>query len=68
MISDICFILAIGRLSQFAYNAIQFKKGPSNEATNTFEKRNVCRKTAMANFWEAATYVVLGIACVFTGK
>lgn len=62
MISDICFILAIGRLSQFAYNAIQFKKGPSNEATNTFEK------TAMANFWEAATYAVLGIACAFTGK
>lgn len=55
-------------MSQFAFNVIQFKKGPSNEATNTFEKRNVCRKTAMANFWEAATYVVLGIACAFTGK
>ena len=68
MISDICFILAIGRLSQFTYNAIQLKKGPSNEATNTFEKRNVCRKTAIANFWEAATYVVLGIACAFAGK
>lgn len=66
MVSDICFILAIGRLSQFAYNAIQLKKGPSNEATNTFEKRNVCRKAAIANFWEAATYVVLGIAYAFT--
>ena len=68
MISDICFILAFGRMSQFTYNVIQFKKRPSHEATNTFEKRNVCRKTAMANFWEAATYVVLGIVCLLTGK
>lgn len=68
MVSDVCFILAIGRLSQFAFNVIQFKKRPSSEATNTFEKRNVCRKTAMANFWEAVTYTVLGIACAFAGK
>ncbi len=65
MVSDICFILAIGRLSQFAFNVIRLKKGPSNEASNTFEKRN---DAAMANFWEAAAYVVLGIACAFTGK
>lgn len=65
MVSDICFILAIGRLSQFAFNLSRLKKGPFDKTTNTFEKRN---EAAMANFWEAAAYVALGIACAFTGK
>lgn len=48
MISNFALVLGLGKLSMAVYNFIQGRKTPSSEATNTFEKRNVCRKTARA--------------------
>lgn len=48
MISNFALVLGLGKLSMAIYNFIQGRKAPSREATNTFEKRNVCRKTARA--------------------
>ena len=59
MISNFALVLSLGKLSMAVYNFIQGRKAPSSEATNTFEKRNVCRKTARACLWEAATYFVI---------
>lgn len=68
MISNIALVLGIGKLSTAIYNTIQAKRKPSGEATNTFEKRNVCRKTAMAASWEAGTYFVIALITMFLGK
>ena len=50
MISSIAGVLGFGKLSMSIYNIIESKK-ISNEASNTFEKRNVCKKTAKACAW-----------------
>jgi hypothetical protein len=67
MISSFALVLGLGKLSMAIYNAIQGKKAPSSDATNTFEKRNVCRKTAMACSWEAGTYFAIAIIAVVLG-
>ena len=59
MISNFALVLSLGELSMAVYNFIQGRKAPSSEATNTFEKRNVWRKTARACLWEAATYFII---------
>ena len=68
MVSSIALVLGLGKLSTAIYNTIQGKKSPSTEATNTFEKRNVCRKTAKACAWEAGTYFALALIFVLIGK
>lgn len=68
MISNFALVLSLGKLSMAVYNFIQGRKAPSSEATNTFEKRNVCRKTARACLWEAATYFVIFLIFLIIGK
>lgn len=68
MISSIALVLGLGKLSMTLYNILQAKRRPSNEATNTFEKRNVCRKTAKACAWEATTYFIIFIIYSVIGK
>lgn len=68
MISNFALVLSLGKLSMAVYNFIQGRKTPSSEATNTFEKRNVCRKTARACLWEAATYFVIFLIFLIIGK
>lgn len=63
MCSEFCFIMAIARMVQVIYNLVQSQK-ESLEATNTFEKRNVCKKTAKAITWEALTFFVIGFVCL----
>ena len=63
MCSEFCFILAIARMVQVIYNLVQSQK-ESLEATNTFEKRNVRKKTAKAITWEALTFFVIGFVCL----
>ena len=67
MISSIAGVLGFGKLSMSIYNIIESKK-VSNEASNTFEKRNVCKKTAKACAWEAITYFVIALVFVVLGK
>jgi hypothetical protein len=64
MISNFALVLGLGKLSMAIYNFIQGRKAPSSEATNTFEKRNVCKKTARAylvegTIWLAMTLLLL---------
>lgn len=68
MISDFTLVLSLGKLSMAVYNFIQGRKAPSSEATNTFEKRNVCRKTARACLWEAVTYFIIFVIFSIIGK
>ena len=65
MCSEFCFIMAI--MVQVLYNIVQSQK-ESHEATNTFEKRNVCKKTAKAIAWEAVTFFVMGFVCLIFRK
>ena len=67
MCSEFCFIMAIVRMVQVIYNIVQSQK-ESHEATNTFEKRNVCKKTAKAITWEAVTFFVMGFVCLIFRK
>ena len=67
MISSFALVLGLGRLSMAIYNTIQSRKAPSSEATNTFEKRNVCKKTARACAWEAGTYFAIALIAVVLG-
>lgn len=68
MISNFALVLGLGKFSMAIYNFVQGRKAPSSEATNTFEKRNVCRKTARACLWEAATYFVIFLIFLIIGK
>lgn len=68
MISNFALVLGLGKLSMAIYNFIQGRKASSSEATNTFEKRNVCRKTARACLWEATTYFIIFIIYSIIGK
>lgn len=68
MISSFALVLGIGKLSTAIYNTLQARRKPSSEATNTFEKRNVCRKTAMAVSWEAGTYFIVALIAMLLGK
>ena len=43
-------VLAFSKYCMAFYNWLESNRKPSNEPTNTFEKRNVCRKTAKAYF------------------
>ena len=52
---------------QVIYNIVQSQK-ESHKATNTFEKRNVCKKTAKAITWEALTFFVMGFVCLIFRK
>lgn len=63
MCSEFCFIMAIARMVQVIYNIVQSQK-ESHKATNTFEKRNVCKKTAGAIACEATTFFVIGFVCL----
>lgn len=65
--SEFCFIMAIARMVQVLYNIVQSQK-ESHEATNTFEKRNVCKKTAGAIACEAGAFVVMGFFCLIFRK
>lgn len=67
MCSEFCLIMAISRMVQVIYNMLQSQK-ESHEATNTFEKRNVCKKTAKAITWEALTFFVIGFVCLIFRK
>jgi delta-aminolevulinic acid dehydratase/porphobilinogen synthase len=59
--------MTIARMVQVLYNIVQSQK-KSHEATNTFEKRNICKKTAKAITWEAATFFVMGFVCLIFKK
>ncbi len=48
---------------QVIYNIVQSQK-ESHKATNTFEKRNVCKKTAGAIACEATAFFVMGFVCL----
>ena len=65
--SEFCFIMALTRMVQVIYNIVQSQK-ESHEATNTFEKRNVCKKTAKAIIWEAAAFFVIGFVFLISRK
>lgn len=52
---------------QVFYNIVQSQK-ESLEATNTFEKRNVCKKTSGAIACEAAAFFVIGFVCLIFRK
>lgn len=67
MCSEFCFIMSLARIVQFLYNIVQSQK-ESHEATNTFEKRNVCKKTAGAIAWEATSFFVIGFVCLIFRK
>lgn len=65
--SEFCFIMAIARMVQAIYNIVQSQK-ESHKATNTFEKRNVYKKTARAIACEATAFFVMGFVClIFRG-
>ena len=68
IISSVAFVLCLGKLGSVVYNYMQWMKPPSNDPKNTFEKRNVCRKTMSANLAEVFTYMVICIVASILGK
>lgn len=67
MCSEFCFIMTLSRIVQVIYNIVQSQK-ETHEATNTFEKRNVCKKTAGAIAWEATAFFVIGFVCLISRR
>ena len=67
MISSIALVLGLGKLSSAIYNILESRK-VSKDATNTFEKRNVCRKTSKACAWEASTYFAIALIAMLLGE
>ena len=56
--------MTLSKYGMYFYNLLESKKKPSTEPTNTFEKRNVCKKTARAylvegTIWLAMTLLLL---------
>lgn len=68
MISSIAFVLYLGKLVSWGYNLYMSKKKPDHSANNTYERKNICRKTASANFWEMTTYGLIAIIAFILGK
>lgn len=67
MCSEFCFIMTLSRIVQVIYNIVQSQK-ETHEATNTFEKRNVCKKTVGAITWESAVFFVIGFVFLIFGR
>lgn len=68
IISSVAFVLCLGKFGSAAYNYLQWMKPPSSDPKNTFEKRNVCRKTMSANLAEMFTYMIICIVASILGK
>lgn len=51
--------MTLSKYGMYIYNLLESKKKPSTEPTNTFEKRNVCKKTARAYFVEGTIWLVM---------
>lgn len=66
MISSIAFVLYLGKLSSWIYNLIM-SKSKDKQVDNSYERRNVCRKTANANFIEMITYGLITIIAFIIG-
>lgn len=68
MISSFAFVLYLGKLVSWIYNLYISKKKVDHSVDNTFERKNVCRKTANAIFYEMVTYGLIAIIAFILGK
>lgn len=66
MMYRIAFILYLGKLSSWIYNLIM-SKSKDKQVDNSYERRNVCRKTANANLIEMITYGLITIVTFIIG-
>lgn len=68
MISSIAFVLYLGKLVSWLYNLYVSKKKVDHSIDNTYERKNICRKTANATFYEMITYALVAIIAYILGK
>jgi len=53
--------MTLSKYGMYFYNLIESKKKPNYDPTNTFAKRNVCKKTAKAYFVEGTIWLVMTV-------
>lgn len=65
MVSMIALLLATDKFAMMFYNTLMANKKPDSDPKNTFEKRNICAKTAHAYMFEGIVFLVLAIIAGF---
>ena len=68
MISSFAFVLFLGKLVSWIYNVYISKKKFDHSVDNTFERKNICKKTANAIFYEMITYGLIAIIALIFKK
>jgi hypothetical protein len=65
MVSMVALMLAADKFVMMLYNVLMAKKKPDSDPKNTFEKRNICAKTAQAYMVEGIVFLVLALIAGF---
>lgn len=53
--------MTLSKYGMYFYNLLESKKKPNSDPTNTFAKRNVCKKTAKAYLVEGTIWLTMTI-------